>query len=60
LPSADEGIRTGESRPTASTAAQERKEVTAMESRPADWEAPDFEEIGCAPEVTMYVAQLES
>ncbi len=25
----------------------------------AEWEAPDFEEIGCAPEVTMYVARSE-
>jgi coenzyme PQQ precursor peptide PqqA len=24
-----------------------------------DWEAPEFEEIGCAPEVTMYVARWE-
>jgi coenzyme PQQ precursor peptide PqqA len=24
------------------------------------WEAPEFEEIGVPPEVTMYVAQLES
>jgi len=23
------------------------------------WEAPEFEEIAVAPEVTMYVAQLE-
>jgi len=23
------------------------------------WETPEFEEIGVAPEVTMYVAQLE-
>lgn len=23
------------------------------------WEAPEFEEIGVAPEVTMYVAQLD-
>ncbi|MER7011688.1 pyrroloquinoline quinone precursor peptide PqqA [Saccharopolyspora sp. NPDC000359] len=23
------------------------------------WEAPDFDEVGCAAEVTMYVAQLE-
>lgn len=40
------------------------KEVTAVESvaaRPAryEWEAPQFEEIGCAPEVTMYVARWE-
>jgi coenzyme PQQ precursor peptide PqqA len=25
----------------------------------AEWESPDFEEIGCAAEVTMYVARLE-
>jgi coenzyme PQQ precursor peptide PqqA len=30
-----------------------------MESQLAVWEAPDFDEIGVAPEVTMYVAQLE-
>lgn len=24
-----------------------------------EWEAPDFEHIGCTPEVTMYVAQME-
>ncbi|WP_263247179.1 pyrroloquinoline quinone precursor peptide PqqA [Saccharopolyspora rosea] len=24
-----------------------------------DWEAPEFEEIGCAAEVTMYVAHWE-
>jgi len=23
------------------------------------WETPEFEEIGCGPEVTMYLAQLE-
>jgi coenzyme PQQ precursor peptide PqqA len=23
------------------------------------WETPEFEEIGVAPEVTMYIAQLE-
>jgi len=23
------------------------------------WEAPEFEEIGVAPEVTMYVAQID-
>ncbi|MGQ0574098.1 MAG: pyrroloquinoline quinone precursor peptide PqqA [Pseudonocardia sp.] len=26
----------------------------------AAWEAPDFEEIGCAPEVTMYIARSEA
>lgn len=25
-----------------------------------EWEAPEFEEIGCAPEVTMYVARAEA
>jgi len=29
-----------------------------MESQLAVWETPDFEEIGVAAEVTMYVAQL--
>jgi coenzyme PQQ precursor peptide PqqA len=24
-----------------------------------DWETPQFEEIGVAPEVTMYVAQMD-
>ena len=24
-----------------------------------EWETPEFEEVGCAAEVTMYVAQLE-
>ncbi len=28
--------------------------------RLAKWEAPDFEEIGCAPEVTMYLARSEA
>jgi coenzyme PQQ precursor peptide PqqA len=41
-----------------------REEVSAMESvaarsHLAEWEAPEFEEIGCAAEVTMYVARLE-
>lgn len=40
------------------------EEVTVMESVATrseflEWEAPEFEEIGCAPEVTMYVAQGE-
>ncbi|NMI02102.1 pyrroloquinoline quinone precursor peptide PqqA [Pseudonocardia acidicola] len=30
-----------------------------MESQLAVWETPEFEEIECAPEVTMYVARLE-
>jgi coenzyme PQQ precursor peptide PqqA len=25
----------------------------------SEWESPEFEEIGCAAEVTMYVARLE-
>lgn len=24
-----------------------------------DWEAPDFEELACASEVTMYVSRME-
>ena len=28
-------------------------------SQISEWESPDFEEIGCGAEVTMYVAQLE-
>ncbi len=24
-----------------------------------EWESPEFDEIGCAPEVTMYVARME-
>ena len=30
-----------------------------MESELVVWETPDFEEIGVAPEVTMYLDQLE-
>jgi coenzyme PQQ precursor peptide PqqA len=30
-----------------------------MESPLAVWETPEFDEVGVAPEVTMYVAQLE-
>jgi coenzyme PQQ precursor peptide PqqA len=30
-----------------------------MESQLVVWETPEFDEIGVAPEVTMYVAQLE-
>jgi coenzyme PQQ precursor peptide PqqA len=30
-----------------------------METAVAVWETPEFEEIGCAPEVTMYVARME-
>ncbi|MBW0105749.1 pyrroloquinoline quinone precursor peptide PqqA [Pseudonocardia sp. KRD291] len=25
-----------------------------------EWETPDFEEVGCAPEVTMYIARSEA
>jgi len=25
----------------------------------SEWETPEFDEIGCAPEVTMYVARKE-
>jgi coenzyme PQQ precursor peptide PqqA len=25
-----------------------------------EWEAPEFEEFGCAPEVTMYIARSEA
>jgi coenzyme PQQ precursor peptide PqqA len=24
-----------------------------------EWESPEFDEIGCAPEVTMYVARMD-
>jgi coenzyme PQQ precursor peptide PqqA len=34
------------------------REVSTMETTPV-WEAPEFEEIGVAPEVTMYVAQID-
>ena len=30
-----------------------------MESQLEVWETPDFDEVGVAPEVTMYIAQLE-
>ncbi|WP_219420136.1 pyrroloquinoline quinone precursor peptide PqqA [Pseudonocardia nigra] len=30
-----------------------------METR-TEWETPDFEEIECAPEVTMYIARSEA
>ena len=30
-----------------------------MEST-TEWEAPEFEEIGCAPEGTMYIARTEA
>ncbi len=34
-------------------------ESVADRSRLSEWESPEFEEIGCAAEVTMYVARLE-
>lgn len=34
-------------------------EPTITRSR-TEWEAPEFEEIGCAPEVTMYIARTEA
>jgi len=30
-----------------------------MESQLPVWETPEFDEIGVAPEVTMYIAQLD-
>jgi len=30
-----------------------------MESQLVGWETPEFDEIGVAPEVTMYIAQME-
>jgi coenzyme PQQ precursor peptide PqqA len=30
-----------------------------MESQLAVWETPEFDEVAVAPEVTMYVAQME-
>jgi coenzyme PQQ precursor peptide PqqA len=30
-----------------------------MESQLAVWETPELDEVGVAPEVTMYIAQLE-
>ncbi|TNC24627.1 pyrroloquinoline quinone precursor peptide PqqA [Amycolatopsis alkalitolerans] len=30
-----------------------------MESQLAAWEAPEFDEVEVAPEVTMYVARLD-
>lgn len=34
-------------------------ELNAARSQPFEWEAPEFKEIGCAAEVTMYVARWE-
>jgi coenzyme PQQ precursor peptide PqqA len=31
-----------------------------MESQFAEWETPEFDEVAVAPEVTMYIAQLEN
>src|SRR2546422_1055885 len=35
------------------------KEEVSMESQLEVWETPEFDEIGVAPEVTMYIAQLD-
>jgi coenzyme PQQ precursor peptide PqqA len=35
-------------------------ESHAARSQTSEWESPDFEEVGCGAEVTMYVAQLEN
>jgi coenzyme PQQ precursor peptide PqqA len=34
-------------------------ESVADRSHLSEWEAPEFEEIACAPEVTMYVARMD-
>ena len=34
-------------------------EPDTSRSQISEWESPDFVEIGCGAEVTMYVAQLE-
>jgi coenzyme PQQ precursor peptide PqqA len=34
-------------------------ESVADRSHLSEWESPEFEEIGCAAEVTLYVAGLE-
>lgn len=34
-------------------------EPFATRSHPDVWETPEFEEVGVAPEVTMYVARME-
>ncbi len=39
------------------TSTSVREEVNTVEL--PVWEAPEFEEIGVAPEVTMYVAQMD-
>jgi coenzyme PQQ precursor peptide PqqA len=30
-----------------------------MESQLSEWETPEFDEVAVAPEVTMYIAQLD-
>jgi coenzyme PQQ precursor peptide PqqA len=30
-----------------------------MESQLSEWQTPEFDEVAVAPEVTMYIAQLE-
>ena len=34
-------------------------ESDAARSQVSEWESPDFEEIGCGAEVTMYVGLME-
>jgi coenzyme PQQ precursor peptide PqqA len=34
--------------------------VESTIAQATEWEAPEFEEIGCAPEVTMYIARSEA
>ncbi|MEU6644904.1 pyrroloquinoline quinone precursor peptide PqqA [Saccharomonospora sp. NPDC046836] len=34
-------------------------ESVVARSQSCEWEAPEFEEFECAPEVTMYVARLD-
>lgn len=35
-------------------------ESAAVRSDLPEWKAPEIEEFGCAPEVTMYVARWEN
>jgi coenzyme PQQ precursor peptide PqqA len=35
-------------------------ESTTITQSRTEWEAPEFEEIGCATEVTMYIARSEA
>ena len=37
----------------------DRKEVAGDMESISTWETPEFEEFGVAPEVTMYVAQMD-